>query len=155
MATCILYSSQTGNTKFLADALARELDLPLYPVETPPPDSFSTYALGFWLKRGMPDEKMLAFMKTLWGKDIYYFCTHAAWPDSEHVRSMRLAVARLLEAQNNRVLGFFTCQGRVAQTPHHRMTVERRMRLEEAERHPDAADTDALIHGARLALFGI
>ncbi|MCR5814227.1 MAG: flavodoxin family protein [Desulfovibrio sp.] len=141
---CIVYSSVTGNTQTLARFLAERLEIPLFSIaEAPNPENYACLILGFWVIRGMPDPRMLRFMQTVRGKTVFFFCTHAAWPDSEHIQHLRDAVSHLLQDQNNELLGFFSCQGRVhfsGHSAHHPMTPERKHRLEEAALHPNAED---------------
>ncbi len=52
---CILCSSITGNTRFLADALAGATGAPVFPTGHPPLlDHAGTLLLGFWVRRGLP-----------------------------------------------------------------------------------------------------
>ena len=141
--TCIVYSSRTGNTEKVATALANAFMVPLFPVKTSPSlSSYTTVILGFWVRRALPDEDMLQFMETVQNKNVFFFCTHAAWPDSDHIRKCCTYVREHLENMHNRVLGCFSCQGSIQKLGkiHHAMTDERRARLEEAAHHPDTND---------------
>lgn len=88
----------------------------------------------------------------------YSFGTLGAWPHSEHARRCLVATHELLQAGGNTVVDGFLCQGRVnpqviaasQRKGGHPMSAERRARLLEAERHPDAADlTAARLHWQR------
>ncbi len=153
---CIVYSSVTGNTRKIASFLAQNLNIPLFPIaEAPDPQDFPCLILGFWVVRGMPDPPMLRYMHTVREKQIFFFCTHAAWPDSAHIAHLRTSVTQLLEANHNELLGSFTCQGRVhftASNGHHPMTAERKRRLEEAARHPSSEDCEKALNVLSMAL---
>lgn len=148
----ILYSSVTGNTRRVAEALAaasgdRLLDV--RKLETPP--DADVLALGFWVRRGQPDEFSQSVWRSLKGRSVFYFGTLGAWPSSEQARRCWEEAERLLRENGNRCLGGFLCQGRVnprlielsARKGTHPLTEERRARLAEAARHPDASDCAA------------
>ena len=156
---CLIYSSQTGNTRRVAEALKSATNFPLFAVgDDLDIASYPILALGFWVKRGRPDELMLNFLQGISGKQIFFFCTHAAWPDSLHIQKCRELVTTLLTSNANRVLGSFNCQGKVRASQdgristHHPLTAERLQRLQEAKRHPNEADFMQAIHSFTLAL---
>lgn len=152
MQAGIVYSSVTGNTKRLAEAMAHATETPVYTVSAAPEASklagLGLLALGFWVRRGLPDPAMLRFMESLHGQKLFLFGTLGAWPDSPHALHCLEMSTRLLEGNANCVAGTFLCQGRVnpriaasaEQQGRHPMTPERAARLEEASRHPDERD---------------
>lgn len=144
----IVYSSLSGNTRQVAQALAGQ-DFPLHHlVEAPSPDDFDLLALGFWVRRGLPDERSQRYWDGIRDKDIFLFGTLGAWPHSPHAQRCLAAARDRLHANGNRILGEFLCLGRV--NPHtlaasvrkgtHPMTPARAARLAEAARHPCADD---------------
>jgi len=151
MKALVVYSSRTGNTRKIAEAIHSIMPegAVLAPVEkAPDPQGCDFVALGFWIDKGEPDAAMSAYMGKFKGLNVGLFGTLGAWPDSEHAReSMQKAVSRL---GDNNVLGTFICQGKVdprlieamAKMPNnpHPMTEERKARLEEAAKHPNEAD---------------
>ncbi len=144
MRACIVYSSRTGNTRSVGEHLAGRFSLPLYSVENASPSGYDVLILGFWTWRGGPDVDMLAFMETLREKNVFFFGTMAAFPDSPHAERCALRVKNLLENKGCNILGHFFCQGRldpqVLSRSTHPRTPERMARLNEAARHPDARD---------------
>ena len=146
MKTLIIYSSKTGNTRSIAEAIHEALpDSDILPVENAPapetlPGEYGMVCVGYWVDKGMPDAK------------VALFGTLGAWPDSEHARDcIRKSEALLKEPERgNTVMGSFICQGKVdprvvemmnkVAADVHPMTPERKARLKEAARHPD--DTD-------------
>lgn len=144
----VFYSSVTGNTRQVAEALAGH-DLPLHRLAgAPSPAAFDLLALGFWVRRGLPDEASQRYWEAIRGKDIFLFGTLGAWPHSPHAQRCLEAARERLVANGNRILGEFLCQGRVnpqalaagARKGTHPMTAARAARLAEAARHPCADD---------------
>lgn len=154
MKSLVVYSSRTGNTRKLAEAIAAVLPgARLCPVQdAPDPQDAAAHdlvALGYWVRRGGPDAAASAYLAALKGATVALFGTLGAWPDSPHAARCRERGETLLAdpERGNRVLGTYLCQGRVnpavvgaASTAGHPMTPERAARLAEAARHPDAAD---------------
>lgn len=156
MKALVVYSSRTGNTRMVAEAVHAVMppDAVLAPVEEAPdpdPAVYDFIALGFWVDKGAPDAAMAGYMQRVRGCSVGLFGTLGAWPDSDHAReSMQRAVDLV---PGNTVLGTFICQGKVdpkllaamekmPDNPHV-MTEERKARIEEAAKHPDAADCAA------------
>lgn len=152
MKSIVIFSSVTGNTRSVAEAIAAALppDAVLAPVhKAPSPEDFDFLALGFWVKKAGPDPRMLRYMARVSGKSVAWFGTLAAWPDSPHAMLVRTNAEALLE--RNTVLGGFLCQGRLESrrfaaamggkgSPKHPLTEERKTRLLEAAKHPDEKD---------------
>lgn len=159
MRCAVIYSSRTGNTRRVAEAVHEVMPLGtiLSPVDNAPePSGFDFLALGFWVSRGMPDPAMLAYMERVAGKGLFLglFGTLGAYPDSDHAVKVRREAR--LRVEGNTVLGEFLCMGRVDPRllkareaklakghPVHPMTPERAARLAEAAKHPDATDLEA------------
>ena len=109
------YSSITGNTKKIAEAINSRLsdDKTLCTIEeAPDPGNFDLIFLGFWLMAGKPDPRSLDFLKRITNQKLFLFATHGAAIDSDHARSaMDLAISTADSAQ---VIGTFSCQGEVS-----------------------------------------
>ena len=161
MKVCIVYSSCTGNTRKVAEALATASGAPCFSVRhAPQPDEFDLLALGFWVRKGLPDARSQRYMDTVHGKKVFYFGTLGAWPHSEHAQRCMVAAHSILTAGGNMVLDGFLCQGRVnpqvvaasQKRGNHPMSAERLARLQEAARHPDEADLLAACRSWRQCL---
>lgn len=114
MNACIVYSSCTGNTRKVAEALADTSGLPCFPVRiAPEPDDFDILALGFWVRKGLPDARALRCMERIRGKHVFFFGTLGAWPHSDHACRCMAATHKILQAGGNTVVDGFLCQGRV------------------------------------------
>lgn len=151
LRAAVICSSVTGNTRRVAEALTLGR-FPLYDVrQRPDTTAFDLLALGFWVRKGLPDARSQGFWEGLHGKHIFLFGTLGAWPDSAHARRCLEGAHALLTANGNRIVGEFLCQGRVspqvlavsARKGTHPMTEGRAARLAEAARHPDAGDLTA------------
>ncbi len=106
MSRCLLvYSSVTGNTRMVAEAIRRVLpeETVFSPVtKAPSPEGFDFVAIGFWTHRGGPDPAAARYMETIRSRDMAFFGTMAAYPDSDHARSVAARAEALLAG--NRIL---------------------------------------------------
>ena len=156
----VAYSSVTGNTRRLAEALAAASgDVLLSLRDRPDLTQYDLLALGFWVRKGAPDELSQRAWTQLSGKYVYYFGTLGAWPWSDHAMRCRETASSLLVAGGNSVLDGFLCQGKVnpkivEQTISrgtHPLTQKRQDRLDEAARHPNDEDLAAASRGWLLS----
>jgi flavodoxin len=117
MKTLIIYSSMTGNTKKLAEAINGEWigEKILCSIEdAPDPKEYDLVLLGFWLMAGKPDPRSAEYLKMIGKKKLFLFVTHGAAAGSDHVREAMNSATSL--ADSAELLGTFSCQGEVA--PH-------------------------------------
>lgn len=152
MKSLVVYSSRTGNTKKVAEAIYKALPDPkeIKRVEdAPPADEYDFIAMGFWIERGTADAEARKYIAEMTGKKVGLFGTLGAYPDSDHAKDC-INNVKILMCENE-ILGTFLCQGKVDQAlikmmakmkddPHHAMTPEMRARLEEGKKHPDKTD---------------
>ena len=114
MRVLVVYSSQTGNTRKLAEAVFETLggDKELYPVqEAPDPAGYDFIAVGFWLQAGKPDPKSAEYIGKIGKKSLFLFATHGAAAGSDHaISAMNAATALASEAD---IIGTYSCQGEV------------------------------------------
>ena len=85
MKILVVYSSKTGNTKKIADAIFEILPEPkeIYSVQdAPPPEGYDFIAAGFWVNKGTADNAAQKYMKTIKGKKVGLFATLGAYPNS-------------------------------------------------------------------------
>ena len=159
MRTCIVYSSRTGNTRAVGERLAEGLELPLFRVEEAPSAGYDCFILGFWTWRGGPDAAMAAFMSRLREKDVFFFGTMVAGPDSPHAERCAERARALLERGGCRVLGHFFCRGRMDEQQLKKSaqpnTPERMARRRLASTHPDEQDFCRAERCVREALFPV
>lgn len=115
MKTLIVYSSQTGNTRKIADkiyeSLEGEKDI-ITVDQDPDPSGYDLVAAGFWYMGGKPDPKSQKFLaKISKGTKVFLFATHGAGSDSDHAKNGILAAVNLIKEAE--VVGAFSCQGEV------------------------------------------
>jgi len=150
MKSLVVYSSQTGNTRKLAEAVFDALpgEKALYPVdEAPDPADYDIIAFGFWLMQGKPDPKSSEYLGKVGEKSLFLFASHGAGAGSDHaIHGMELAKSL---ASKSDILGTYSCQGEV-----NPKIIEKASKKPEppvwlndapdAVGHPDRADIEAL-----------
>ena len=154
MKFLIAYSSRTGNTKKIAEALAKaapEGSLLAKVEDKPDVEEYDVIFAGYWLDRGGPDSNAKEFLHSLKGKRIVLFETMGASPTSEHALTA-FANAGACLSDDNSVIGAIAFQGAVdpaliemmkkmpAGSPHHSAQME--ATTKEAAKHPNQEDLD-------------
>ena len=150
MSYAIVYSSRTGNTKALADAI-REVLPPEDCCYFGPPDAAALAAqrlyIGFWTDKGTCDGDTAAFLAQLTNQEVFLFGTAGFGGSAEYFEQIAHRVETLLPAGVT-VLGHHLCQGRMPMTVRQRYAAmedsPRRTQMLEnfdaALSHPDAED---------------
>lgn len=160
MTYSIVYSSKTGNTKMLADALHQALpaDDCLY---FGAPDAQALAAeriyIGFWTDKGTCDAETAAFLAQLTQQEIFLFGTCGFGGGVAYFEQI-LARVRDLLPESVQLVGSYVCPGKMPQSVR-----DRYVRIAEEEpakrshmqkmifnfdcalSHPDANDLQALI----------
>jgi flavodoxin len=150
MKSLVVYSSQSGNTRKLAEAVFDALpgEKALYPVdEAPDPSDYGFIAVGFWLMGGKPDPKSSEYLGKIGKNQLFIFATHGAGAGSDHaIHGMELAKSL---APDSDIRGTYSCQGEVNQK-----VIEKASKKPEppvwladasdADGHPNDADIEAL-----------
>lgn len=160
MTYSIVYSSKTGNTKMLADALhqAFPADDCLY---FGAPDAQALAAeriyIGFWTDKGTCDAETAAFLAQLTHQEIFLFGTCGFGGGVAYFEQI-LARVRDLLPESVQLVGSYVCPGKMPQSVR-----DRYVRIAEEEpakrshmqkmifnfdcalSHPDANDLQALI----------
>lgn len=160
MTYSIVYSSKTGNTKMLADALHQALpaDDCLY---FGAPDAQALAAeriyIGFWTDKGTCDAETAAFLAQLTQQEIFLFGTCGFGGGVAYFEQI-LARVRDLLPESVQLVGSYVCPGKMPQSVR-----DRYVRIAEEEpakrshmqkmifnfdcalSHPDASDLQALI----------
>lgn len=171
MKTIVLYSSRTGNTKRVAEAIAAALPqgTPCLDLTKPLPENLAGYDcvfLGFWVDKGTADEASRKVLQQLHNKNVALFATLGADPKSDHARkSLEKAAGLVSEGVN--VPSCFICQGKVdpklieamykmfpAGSLHGR-NPESEARHKAASTHPDAKDLQDAAAFAHEVLLGL
>jgi flavodoxin len=115
MKSLIVYSSQTENTRKLAETIYKNMagDKEMFPVEQAPSASgYDLIAVGFWLMGGKPDPKASEYLAKLGKEDrLFLFATHGAAAASDHVKNAVHHAISLTDDSD--IAGVYTCQGQV------------------------------------------
>lgn len=151
MKYLVVYSSQGGNTKKLAEEVYRQLpdeNKDIFPVKkAPDPQGYDVVCVGFWFKGGEPDPESRQYLKKCSSGKVFLFATHGAANDSEHV-IMGMNRAKELVA-GAEIIGSFNCQGevpeKVIETAANKDPQPPWLKdAEAAKGHPDSKDLMAL-----------
>lgn len=149
----IIYSSATGNTKRVAEAMQAAMPdfFDLADVqETPVLDNYEVVAFGYWVNRSAPNQGCIPFMKQIKNKYVILFQTLGAEPMGEHAMTC-IANGGVALGEQCKVIGAFSCQGEISkgaieamkrmgpQGPHS-ASAENLARWASAEGHPDESD---------------
>lgn len=143
----IIYSSRTGNTKLLAEAIRESLPADLCDHfgtdEAGAVESEKLY-VGFWTDKGTADEAALALLKRLKNKKIFLFGT-AGFGESEAYFQKVLDRVKESIDESNSIIGAYMCQGK--------MPMAVRERYEKMKQQPNPApNLDGLIRNFDRAL---
>lgn len=111
----IVYSSRTGNTKALAEAIKEALleDSCLYFGKSD--DKYIDAPLvfiGFWTDKGSCDGVAIDFLKTLTNKTVFIFGTAGFDGGQEYYEKILKTAQQHLDCSNT-ILGTYMCQGKM------------------------------------------
>ena len=164
--TAVVYSSLTGNTKEVAEAIYAQLPEPcsIYSLREAPPinlDSYQNIIVGFWVDKSSADPLASEFISNLNNKTVALFATVGALPntpmpagDYANYGEKCLSNAAALLNKNCKLVSSFICQGRISAKmteafrhfpvghPHY-LTPERLARHVASQSHPDQQDIAA------------
>ena len=152
MRTLVVYSSLTGNTKMIAEAVAEALaPCDCCRVEEAPDASvYDFVAIGYWVDKGMPDTACQDYMGSVRGKKVALFGTLGVDPSHDHAKDCAKKGEELMRESGNTVYGTFLSQGKIDPKVIevmkkmagvvHPMTPERIARIEAAKSHPNEED---------------
>ena len=158
MSYAIVYSSRTGNTALLAQALKEALPQGncLY---CGAPDAKAltaqTIYVGFWTDKGTCDAAAAQFLQSLTHHQVFLFGT-AGFGGNDAYFAQILDRVQTLLPQGTECIGSYMCQGKMPMTvrqqyekmlqqPNHAPNLEMLIEnFDKALAHPDAADLDQL-----------
>lgn len=152
MKILITYSSKTGNTEKIAQAIHKSIPTAdLLPISEIVDLNYDLIFIGGWIDRANFDQTALTLAQQIFDKDVAYFFTLGAYPYSEHAKECIHNIETLLNNNNNNIIGGYFCQGAIdpkliswfsTLPSDHRMAPndERKQRWEDAKSHPDHLD---------------
>lgn len=163
MKYAIVYSSRTGNTRQLADALHNALpaeDCLYFGAPAPEALAADRVYVGFWTDKGTCDEAVAAFLQSVpAGKEVYLFGTAGFGGSPIYFdKILNAAVANL--PAGVQVTGRYMCQGKMPQsvrTRYESMPESPRRQamldnFDQALAHPDADDLTRLCADVQKSL---
>ena len=154
----ILFSSRTGNTRILADAIRAALpeeDCEFFGEAGAEIPEAKTVYLGFWTDKGNADADTLALLRTLKNKRLFLFGTAGFGVDTAYFDAI-LARVQAVPDGSNTVIGTYMCQGKMPPSVRARYEAMRTLpappanldamieNFDRARSHPDADDLDRL-----------
>ena len=115
MEYSIVYSSNTGNTAMLAEAIKEELGSGeckyFGSVDSKGSDTCKIF-IGFWTDKGTCTKDMIDFLKTLRNKEIFIFGTAGFGGSEEYYSNILKNVEENIDS-SNKILGTYMCQGKM------------------------------------------
>lgn len=115
MKVQIVYSSLSGKTKTLAEAIAKKIEkqyeCTIHNIKDGEPIIDGDIVLfGYWVDKGGPVKPMQDFMGKIESKAVGVFCTLGYYADSSHaLQSIETGVNILKE--KNEIIGTYACNG--------------------------------------------
>jgi len=123
MDVLIIYSSVTGNTEKIANAIAEKckelkhsttlISSEEFAKKQNLLHNFDLIGIGFWVDKGTVDRKSIEVIKKLKNKNIFLFATSGARPETKHIEKVKEKVLKL--SSGNKIKGLFISQGAIAQ----------------------------------------
>ena len=163
MSSLVVFSTSTGNTKKIADAIFSALKdthkkiVDVNEINTVNINEFDKIIIGGWIDKGEIDEKAKEFMTQLKNKKAGLFVTMGGNPQTERAENCLQKIKESLEENRNIVEKMFICQGAIdpelinkfremtakgIAAGHFAATPEREARWAEAAKHPDEKDIE-------------
>ena len=158
MKYAIVFSSQTGNTKQLAEAVSSVLpqaDLCFFGSPSQEALQAERLFIGFWTDKGNADQAAIQLLQKLKNKKVFLFGTAGFGGSEAYFRKILERVRQSLDASNT-VVGEYMCQGRMPQAVRERYVKMKEQpepmknldalieNFDRALSHPDAEDLEKL-----------
>lgn len=151
----VVYSSRTGNTKKVAEAICTAAPERCVLKEVKEVVTLEPYKLivaGYWVDKGGPNEDMKNFLPQLNGKTIALFQTLGADPKGEHGFGGMINAGKYLSPET-KILGGLSIRGAIdpkliaamskfTEDHIHAPSAETKARWTAASTHPDEADLE-------------
>ena len=164
MKTLVTYSTLTGNTKKVAEAVFEAVsgEKEIMDIKSiKETDGYDRIFVGYWVDKGEPDKDMQEFLQTLDNKKVVLFQTLGAEAYSDHGVSALANAGRYLST-SCKVVGTLSVRGaidpklveammKMPEGHPHAPTEESKKRWKDASTHPDEADLEAA--GAYIQKF--
>lgn len=115
MTYAIVYSSQTGNTKLLADTIREELpkeDCLYFGLPSELALDADRIYVGFWTDKGVCNADTISFLKHVTTQEIYLFGTAGFGQTPEYFDKVLQKTEKHLP-KSAKLIGAFMCQGKM------------------------------------------
>ncbi len=154
MKNLVIYSSKTGNTKKVAEAIYESIpNGEILSVDEVNHLNYENIIIGGWIDKGTFDEKALKILREIKNKNVAYFFTLGASIESDHAKYCATNIEEEIISKGNRLLGSFMSQGKIDPKlisalinlpKEHKMypSKERMERWEAAKDHPNEEDLE-------------
>lgn len=154
MSIAIIYSSNTGNTEKVAEAIRQELkdkDIVYFGKPTEEIPDADIYLLGSWTDKGDTAANMTECIQKIKNKKIAFFGTAGYGGSEEYYKTLFERVKKKIDP-SNQILGSYYCQGKMpiqvreryvkmmTQNPEDRNLQVNITNFDEALSHPDETD---------------
>lgn len=162
MSSLVVFSTSTGNTRKIADAIFSALKdkdkkiTDVNEINTININEFERIIIGGWIDKGEIDEKAKEFLTKLKNKKLGLFVTMGGNPETDRAKNCFQEIKKSLEKNGNIVEKTFVCQGAIDSNLINKFremtkqvtagpfaaTPEREARWAEAAKHPDEKDIE-------------
>lgn len=115
MKIAIIYASNTGNTKLIAETIKVEMkskNIIYFGKTSENIPEADIYIIGSWTDKGNATNDILDFIKKLKNKKIAYFGTAGFGGSVEYYNTLFERVKLNIDL-SNQILGYFYCQGKM------------------------------------------
>ena len=119
MSSLVVFSTSTGNTKKIADAIFSALKdkdkkiTDVNEINTININEFERIIIGGWIDKGKIDEKAKEFVTNLKNKKLGLFLTMGGNPETDRAKKCVQKVRELLKKNGNIIEKTFVCQGAI------------------------------------------
>lgn len=154
MNILVLYSSTTGNTEKVANAIYEALDGNKSIKKIDENVDFLDYDiifLGYWVDKGTCDSKSKKLFEKIHNKKVSVFGTMGAAISEDYTDKIIKNIISILPS-DNQIVGTFMCQGKIAEylkqkyidmlkdKPDNEHILNQLKNYEKAQSHPDSTD---------------
>lgn len=115
MKAGVIYSSLTGNTKKIAEAIYEEIKIEKDIFKSNEEFNIEDYdilIIGYWVNKGICDDKIKEILEKANNKKIVLFGTLGARENGPYYESIKKRIDELVP-ESNEILGHFLCQGKI------------------------------------------
>lgn len=116
MKAIVIYSSLTGNTKKIAEAIYEAIPFNKDIIKLGEKDinieEYDIVAAGYWVDKGTCDDKIKNILEKINNKEVMIFGTLGAADKGEYYDKIKERIEEILP-ENNKILGHFLCQGKI------------------------------------------